>query len=106
MHGWNIILGSLATVIVGELKIDIYNINNLLVISGISMSSYIAHLLLIRGYSMVSIAKIAPYTFSQLITALLCDFLIFQKLPDLIAIIGSSFIIFSIILTSFFKEKR
>lgn len=61
----------------GEVGTDMYSLKNMMAITIISLSSYLAHTLFIKAYSLVSVAKLAPYTFSQMITAILCDFLIF-----------------------------
>lgn len=65
----------------------------------ISALSFIANFLTIRAFGMISLAKLAPYSFFQIVFALFLDFLIFQTLPDMVAIIGSCFIVLSIILS-------
>ena len=74
---WSIILGALAIIIREELSFDVYSINNLLSLSLIVITTYSYSSLEVRAYSLTTMAKLAPFTFTNIIWSILFDIFIF-----------------------------
>ena len=69
--------------------------SDLLILILIGLAALVARITVTKAYQMAKASLISLYTYSQIIFASLFGLLFFKEIPDLLSIIGASFIIIS-----------
>ena len=76
----------------------------LLVLAGILGGS--SHLLMIKAYQYASAAKLAPFSYTQLVWVTLSGYFIFGEFPDRVSLIGIAIILLCGIFSAVYRSKK
>jgi len=81
------------------------SLSDFLILILLGLAALFAQTTLIRAYQMAKASLVSLYTYSQIIFASLFGLMFFKEIPDLLSIIGASFIIISGYLNYRWKAK-
>ncbi|KAM3144217.1 hypothetical protein pb186bvf_003679 [Paramecium bursaria] len=78
---------------------DFYDFSYIILVALSAITTYVSNLFFFRAIQLTNFATIAPYTYTSIIFSLLFDFFLFERIPQLLSILGGSIIVGSIILS-------
>lgn len=84
-------------VVTQETSADMYSYANFKCIFFVFAFSFIYQTLEIRGFLLVSVAKLAPYTFTNVLFSLLSDMVFYSTVPDLTQLLGITIIVLPLV---------
>ncbi|HER24170.1 MAG TPA: DMT family transporter [Candidatus Atribacteria bacterium] len=101
-------IGGLTSIVIllWQKSFQIPNSYDLLILISIGLTALFAQITLTKAYQMAQANLVSLYTYSQIIFASLFGLMFFKEIPDLLSIIGASFIIISGYLNYRFETNK